>query len=131
MLERLSRASARLSGNVHGALSNTCGIGFSDFVLLRAIHDTPGSRRVDLAARVGLTASGVTRALLPLEKLGIVERVRDPRDARASRARLTPAGETLLRDATVIASEATASALANRLDIAARADLLSLVERLG
>lgn len=33
---------------------------------------------------MGLTASGVTRTLLPLEKIGLVGRESDPRDARSA-----------------------------------------------
>ncbi|UUZ55216.1 MarR family transcriptional regulator [Massilia sp. H-1] len=52
----------------------------------------PGGRirRVDLAERVSLTASGVTRTLLPLEKIGLVTRQSDPRDARVGFAVITP-----------------------------------------
>lgn len=70
-------------------------------------------RRIDLAERLGLTASGVTRTLIPLEKLGLVERQPDPRDARVGYALLTHAGQQLLRYALVtvqpIAQEATQS----------------------
>jgi DNA-binding MarR family transcriptional regulator len=45
---------------------------------------------------LGLTASGDTRSLLPLEKLGLVMRQPDPRDARVSYASLTDSGNQLL-----------------------------------
>lgn len=68
-------------------------------------------RRVDLAERLGLTASGVTRTLLPLEKLGLVARQPDPRDARVGYASITLAGGALLANAMVsvelLAREAT------------------------
>ncbi|PIT95072.1 hypothetical protein COT98_01220 [Candidatus Falkowbacteria bacterium CG10_big_fil_rev_8_21_14_0_10_39_9] len=38
--------------------------------------------------------------LLPLEKLGIIERSLDDADARARYASITPAGKNLLQDAT-------------------------------
>jgi DNA-binding MarR family transcriptional regulator len=56
-------------------------------------------RRVDLAEAVGLTASGVTRLLLPLEKLHIVGKESNPRDARVSLIKLTSAGKNLYKDA--------------------------------
>ena len=58
----------------------------------------PGGRlrRVDLAERQGLTASGVTRSLLPLEKTGLVGRQPDPRDARVGYAVITAAGHAPL-----------------------------------
>ena len=60
---------------------------------------------------MGLTASGVTRTLLPLEKIGLVGRESDPRDARVGYATLTPAGQELhgyaLASAEAICREAT------------------------
>ena len=56
-------------------------------------------RRVDLAERLGLTASAVTRALIPLEKIGLVSRKSDPVDARVGYAMLTAVGRRLLREA--------------------------------
>jgi DNA-binding MarR family transcriptional regulator len=53
---------------------------------------------VDLAERVGLTASAVTRILIPLEKIGLVARQPDPRDARVSYAVLTAAGRRVLKE---------------------------------
>ncbi|MDZ7871614.1 MAG: MarR family transcriptional regulator [Rheinheimera sp.] len=41
-------------------------------------------RRSDLVELVGLSPSGITRLLLPLEKIGRVEKERNPRDARVS-----------------------------------------------
>jgi DNA-binding MarR family transcriptional regulator len=73
----------------------------------------PGTklRRIDLAERLGLTASGVTRTLLPLEKLHLVLRQPDPRDARVGYAVLTESGQQLLNYALIsiapISQEAT------------------------
>jgi DNA-binding MarR family transcriptional regulator len=78
------------------------GLAFSDFMILSYLNEAPEGklRRVDLAEKLGLTASGITRMLLPLEKLGIIERDLDDSDARARYASLTKAGENLLKDAT-------------------------------
>ena len=56
-------------------------------------------RRVDLAERVLLTASGITRLLEGLENAGLVERADCPTDRRVVYAKLTGAGEQKLRDA--------------------------------
>ena len=56
-------------------------------------------RRIDLAEKLGITASGITRMLLPLEKLGIIKRDLDQDDARARFASLTPAGKEMLDNA--------------------------------
>ena len=56
---------------------------------------------MDLAERLGLTASGVTRSLIPLEKLGLVARQPDPRDARVGYATVTAPGRELFGHALV------------------------------
>jgi DNA-binding MarR family transcriptional regulator len=111
---RLSRAAAMLTRRFDAALGNHHGISYADYQLLKHLARSPSARlrRVDLAERLGLTASGVTRSLLPLEKIGLVARQSDPRDARVGYASITPAGNELVRnaDATVelVSSEAAA-----------------------
>ena len=100
---RLARAHAVLIRRFDSALGSHHGISFGDFQVLNHLSRAPGGRlrRVDLAERLGLTASGVTRTLLPLEKIGLVTRQPDPRDARVGYAAVTAAGEELLANATV------------------------------
>lgn len=88
-----SRADAELGG-VHG-------LGLSDFAALHALAEAPGVklRRVDLAQRLALTPSGVTRLLGPLERRGIVTREESGHDARATFAVLTDSGRALVKDA--------------------------------
>ena len=78
------------------------GLDFSDFMIISYLNESRDQklRRIDLAEKLGLTASGITRMLLPLEKLGIIERSLDDADARARYASITPAGKNLLQDAT-------------------------------
>jgi DNA-binding MarR family transcriptional regulator len=97
-----SRADAELGG-VHG-------IGLSDFAALHHLAEAPGRRlrRVDLAKRLALTPSGVTRLLAPLERRGIVAREEAGHDARATYAVLTPSGEALAAE-----SAATVAAVAD------------------
>ena len=103
-LLELSRAAAATSRDLDGH-----GLSFSELRLLRAVAAAPAGRRRpgDLAAELGLTASGVTRAVLPLEKRHIVQRTPA---GRASLVSLTPAGTELLADA-----QATAAHAAQRL----------------
>jgi len=56
-------------------------------------------RRVDLAERVGLTASGITRLLDGLERAGFVERAALDSDRRVVHAVLTESGLSKLREA--------------------------------
>ncbi|WP_082461778.1 MarR family winged helix-turn-helix transcriptional regulator [Pedobacter sp. PACM 27299] len=108
---------------------NVHGIGFNDLMILYVLRQsTDGKmRRIDLADQIGLTASGITRMLLPMEKIGLVTREANERDARVSYVVLTSAGKQLFEDA-----EKTASTLASEIvpalkpkDFNLLADLLS------
>ena len=72
-------------------------------MLFRSLHlareDDRRLRRVDLAERVLLTPSGITRLLEGLERAGYVERAACASDARVTYAQLTDAGEEKLREA--------------------------------
>jgi DNA-binding MarR family transcriptional regulator len=61
--------------------------------LLRQIADSESLRPGELAARLGVADSHVTRQAQQLEKGGYVTRVPDPDDHRAQRVRLTQAGQ--------------------------------------
>ena len=110
---RLARAHATIIRRLDTVLGGHHGLSFSDFMLLQSLANAPGGRlrRVDLADRLGLTASGVTRTLLPLEKTGWVARQADERDARVGYAVITAAGHTLLDNAQRTASEYAADLL--------------------
>lgn len=110
---RLGRAWATLSRRLDSALGSHHGISFADYQLLLQLHRAPGGRlrRVDLAERLGLTASGVTRSLLPLEKIGLVTRQSDPRDARVGYASITETGSELVTNATVVVDNVSRNAL--------------------
>ena len=58
----------RLERRLDSSLGAIRGVSLAEYRLLRALGDAPGSQasRVDLAHAVGLTASGVTRALRPM-----------------------------------------------------------------
>ncbi len=77
------------------------GIGFSDFLILYTLSQEPDEkmRRIDLAEAVGLTASGVTRLLLPMEKIGLIIREAHEWDARVSYVKLAIWGKRKLLEA--------------------------------
>lgn len=81
------------------------GLSYTDFMLLHLLaSDTEGkTRRIDLASRIGLTPSGVTRLLSPLEKNGLVGRESNARDARVSYVVLTETGQRVYIEAKVTA----------------------------
>src|SRR3954469_6966456 len=60
--------------------------------LLRQVADTEPLRPGELAQRLGVEASHVTRTVQQLQKAGYVTRVPDPDDRRAQRIQLTDAG---------------------------------------
>ena len=76
------------------------GIGFTDFVILYYLSQSPDEkmRRIDLAEKVALSASGITRLLLPMEKIGLVKRESSASDARVSFVKLAPGGKRLLQE---------------------------------
>lgn len=78
----------------------TGGIGFNDFIILYYLSQAPGERmrRIDLAEKIGLSASGVTRMLLPMEKIGLVAREPSDADARVSYVRLASGGKRILEE---------------------------------
>ena len=97
----------RIEKRLDSSLSAIRGISFAEYRLLRALSDAPNSwaSRVDLAHAVGLTPSGVTRALRPMEKLGFVTTAKSKRDARLALATLTPPGQDLVNDASVVVDD--------------------------
>ena len=103
----LIAAASRVERRLDVQLSNIKGISFSEYQLLDALGSAAGgsATRVSLAASVGRTPSGVTRALKPMEKLGFVETIRDERDARRSLATLTFSGTELLSDAVGVVND--------------------------
>ncbi|HLT64546.1 MAG TPA: MarR family transcriptional regulator [Pseudohongiella sp.] len=79
------------------------GISLTEFLVLRQLALAPEKkmRRIDLAQQVGLSASGVTRLLDPMQKIGLVNKEETERDARVSLVTLTKTGERILNDACV------------------------------
>lgn len=92
----LARANTVLSRYLSGH-----GLDFGDYMILYHLNEAPEQklRRVDLAEKLGLTASGITRMLLPLEKLGIITRDLSEDDARSRYATITNGGKNILQDA--------------------------------
>ncbi len=62
---------------------------------LDAIGESGPLRMQELAARLGVVQSTITRILAPLERRGLIRRQPDPDDGRAVQVRLTRAGRSL------------------------------------
>lgn len=71
------------------------GLGLNEFIILFHLSQAPETkmRRIDLAEKIGLTASGVTRILLPMEKVGLIKKEVNEHDARVSLVMLTSGGK--------------------------------------
>jgi DNA-binding MarR family transcriptional regulator len=97
-------AYARVVRTLDDELVRAVGIGLNQFEALtwlrRAGHR--GLRMSDLASRVVLSPSGLTRAVDQLERKGLVERCVFEGDRRGQLAKLTTAGRALLRRATSV-----------------------------
>lgn len=93
----MAKAQAILTRKFDNGLN---GLSLSDFMILYHLSQAPNQtmRRVDLAERIGLTASGVTRLLAPMEKIGLVKREASPNDARVSNVVLASGGKQKLKD---------------------------------
>ena len=85
-------------------------------------------KRVELARRLLLTPSGITRLLEGLERAGLVERVACPEDLRVSYAQLTDAGRERLEAASCAHEGSVRSLLEEHLDAD---EIDALAETLG
>ncbi|MDR3643328.1 MAG: MarR family transcriptional regulator [Candidatus Doudnabacteria bacterium] len=94
----LAKIQAVMARKFDGKLN---GLSLSDFMILYRLSLAEGGklRRIDLAEQIGLTASGVTRLLLPMEKVGLVKRQSNEHDARVSFVMLAPGGKRKLEEA--------------------------------
>jgi DNA-binding MarR family transcriptional regulator len=86
--------------------------------------------RIVLADLLGLSASGVTRLLNPMEKLGLIERQVNDRDARLSLVKLTNVGMLKFEDSSISAGEAIADIFIN-VTQDEKESLLSIISRIN
>lgn len=108
------------------------GISLTEYLVLQELEVAPDHklRRVDLADKVGLSASGITRLINPMEKIGLVAKQENARDARVSLVTLTKAGAQTYQDATT-AFDYSAKAFLASLDVRQRKGLQDAVKALG
>ncbi len=97
----LLRAHASTTRRFNAELVAEHGLTLNDYEVLLHLSRADGRRlrRVDLAERILLTPSGITRLLEGLERAGYVERASCDSDARVTYAQLTDAGDDKLREA--------------------------------
>jgi len=95
--------SSEISKSLDNGLGAIHGIGLTEYMVLDALAQAPNQmmRRIDIAEQMARTASGVTRLLMPMEKIGLVKKQSNARDARVSMVQLTKAGAQLYEHASV------------------------------
>lgn len=98
---RLLQAADEFRAGLAGEFSAVHGISVNEFLLMlhldrMALHRLP---RVDLAKRMHVSASTITRMAAPMEKIGLLERDVDERDARLVFVVLTEIGRAKLSEA--------------------------------
>lgn len=91
---RFLTAHARVIEGVDRALSSAGQPSVGDLEVLVVLRCAPDRRlrMSDLAARVALSRSGLTRQIDRLERMGLIERAHCPKDRRGTYAVLLPAG---------------------------------------
>ena len=124
------RSHAAITRELSAQLQREHGLTLNDYeVLLHLSHAEGGMlRRVDLAQRVLLTASGITRLLEGLESSGFVAKETCASDARVSYAKVTETGRAKLRRASVTHLRGIDELFVGRysgLELATLAELLS------
>ncbi len=128
----LLHAHTALTRAFNADLQSTHGLTVTDFEVLRHLAGEPDGRmrRVDLAQRVGLTPSGITRLLDGLERGDLVRKASCASDARVTYAEITEAGTRTLRSAADSHLGAIDALFSERFSDDEAAQLADLLERL-
>ncbi len=98
---RLLQAADDFRAGLSGEFSAVHGISVNEFLMLLHLDRSAADRlsRVDLAKRMHVSASTVTRMAAPMEKIGLVGRDHDQRDARLVFVVITESGKQKLTEA--------------------------------
>jgi DNA-binding MarR family transcriptional regulator len=126
----LLHAHARIEEQFGNALGSIHGLSLKELLLLMHLERAPKTRlsRIDLAKRLHVSASTVTRMTQPMEKLGMVGRQPDARDARLAYVVLTAAGQRLVTDARATLERMAANLFKDRWS---KDEVATLAELLG
>lgn len=98
---RLLQAADDFRAGLSGEFSAVHGISVNEFLMLLHLDRSAADRlsRVDLAKRMHVSASTITRMAAPMEKIGLVGRDLDQRDARLVFVVITETGKQKLAEA--------------------------------
>ncbi len=91
---RLLQSADQIRERISGDIASVHGLSVNEFFFLMHLEQAPLNRlsRVELAKRLHVNASTVTRMAAPMEKIGLIARQADERDARLSFVALTRSG---------------------------------------
>lgn len=94
----LSKTQSDFNRLFEGGLGN--GLTFNEFLILLNLNQTDDKRlrRLDLAKKIGLSASGITRILLPMEKIGLINNQTVAEDARVKIVQISKSGQTKIKE---------------------------------
>jgi DNA-binding MarR family transcriptional regulator len=129
----LLRAHMSATKQLNAQLVADHGLTLSDYGVLLQLAWAPDRRlrRVDLADKILLTASGITRLLDGLESSGFVERAACDTDRRVVYAVLTDRGLVKLREAAATHVQQIESLFGRRFEASELDTLVTLLGRLG
>lgn len=127
------RAHATVTRRLEHELEDAGGLTLSELDVLLTLERAEGAtlRLNDLAARVLLTKSGMTRLVDRLEEGGLVERRACPSDRRGQNAVLTAAGRAAIRRTIGTHLRGVASAFADHIEDSARPVVRAALERIA
>jgi DNA-binding MarR family transcriptional regulator len=111
-LAYLFKHAERLMADLHVEALAPFDIHARDLGVLRAIERSESASQQQVADRLGVDRTTMVAIIDALEAKGIIVRRPDPGDRRRNVVELTPAGRTLLREATVASDAAEAELLA-------------------
>jgi DNA-binding MarR family transcriptional regulator len=128
----LVQATTGLLAVLDNELQSAHGLSLGDYEVLVHLSEEPGRaiRMSELAQRLHLSPSGITRRIDGLVKQGFVERQRCPNDRRGSNAVLTEQGVEALKTAAPTHVRGVREYFVDRLDDRQLAQLASVLSRI-
>lgn len=129
---RLVQSADAFKARLSGEFSSVHGVSVNEFFLMKHLASASLNRlsRAELAKRMHLSASTVTRMAAPMEKLGLLGREVVERDARLSFVVLTETGQTRLQEAEATFAKRAEAAFQDRWEPEELATLSELLGRL-
>jgi DNA-binding MarR family transcriptional regulator len=132
-IQHLFDSQARLEERFANTLGSIHGLSLKDTLLLLHVAHADGGRlsRIELAKRLSISPSTVTRTTAPLEKRGLLGRESSVRDARYAYVVLTDAGKRAVVDASTTLERLSAGVFAQGWTAEEVATLTALLGRLA